>query len=187
MDTEKNHINKDNLTYTLDCTMTWIENCDAKTSIILGVIGVILGIMLASDYVGKIASIFKYMVDNIGFWTGIHIFLSILSLCGIVVGSLCLLQVLIGKTDTRGFTNKGISGNSLIFFASIAKQKTFQDYKSKLTKCSESDWVDEIISQIYICSIICDQKFQNYKRGLFLSAAGFALFAIMMIIGIMVM
>jgi len=185
MEKEENKISidKENLIQTLDRTAAWIENCDTKTSIILGGIGVILGIVLASDYVSKIAAIFKHMIDNCGFWTGLHIFLSAVSICGIIVGALFLLRVLIAKTDIQGLSDKGISGNSFTFFSSIAKQESIQDYKSKIAACSENDWIDEIVSQIYICSLICDKKFQNYKTGLILSVIGFALFAVMMIIG----
>jgi len=186
MNNEKSQIiDKENLFQVLDRNVVWIENCDTKTSIILGGIGVILGIVLASDYVSKIATIFQNMIDNMGFWPGLYIILSIVSMCGIVVGVLFLLQVLVAKTDTHELSDKGISGNSLIFFSSIAKQKSVQDYKAKLMDCSENDWIDEIISQIYICSLICDKKFRNYKIGLILSVSGFALFAAMMIIGVL--
>ena len=38
----------------LDRNTAWIENCDSKTSIILGSFGVIAGIFLATDYVSKL-------------------------------------------------------------------------------------------------------------------------------------
>lgn len=45
----------------------WIENCDSKTSIILGSFGVIAGIFLATDYVSKLKSIFCHMTSNVSF------------------------------------------------------------------------------------------------------------------------
>ena len=41
----------------LDRNTAWIENCDSKTSIILGSFGVIAGIFLATDYVSKFKGI----------------------------------------------------------------------------------------------------------------------------------
>lgn len=184
MDQKDCGINKDNLIYILDRNTTWIENCDTKTSIILGMIGVILGILLVSDYVNKIAAVFDHMIENIGFWTGLHVFLSVISIFSIVIGVFFLVRVLVGKTDTRGIANKGIRGEFLSFFSSIAKHKTLQSYKAKLKKCSESSWIDEIVEQIYICSIICDRKFRNYKIGLILSVIGFSLFTVLMLIGV---
>ena len=184
MDNGERIINKDDLLQTLDRTIAWIENCDTKASIILSGIGVILGIVLASDYIGEISMIFKSMIDNIGFWTGIHIFLSIIAICSIIVGTIFLLRVLIAKTNVRRLANKGVIGQSFTFFSSIARQKSLQDYKTKLMNCFENDWINEIISQIYICSLICDKKFRSYKIGLILSVIGFALFVAMMIIGV---
>lgn len=183
MDNDKRIISKEDLLQTLDRTITWIENCDTKASIIFGGIGVIFGILLATDYVKKIVEIFKHMMANIGFWAGLHICICTLSIGAIVIGTSFLLRVLIAKADTRGLESKGVINNSLIFFSSIAKNKSFESYKSKMTCCDEMDYCDDIISQIYICSLICDKKFRNYKWGLILSISGFALFAVMMIIG----
>ena len=49
----------------LDRNTAWIENCDSKTSIILGSFGVIAGILLATDYVSKLKSIFCHMTMSL--------------------------------------------------------------------------------------------------------------------------
>ena len=182
-DVAANDIDIERLSQTLDRTTTWIENCDTKVSIILGGIGVILSIVLASDYVSKITKIWEFMSDNINFWKGLYIVICAASLSAIIAGSFYLLLILVAKTDTTGLAKKGICGNSFTFFSAIAKQKSLQDYKGTLVSCSENDWVDEIISQIYICALICDKKFRNYKIGLILSVIGFSVFAIMMVVG----
>ena len=53
----------------LDRNTAWIENCDSKTSIILAGFGVIVGILLATDYASKFVSIFRYMINNVSFWS----------------------------------------------------------------------------------------------------------------------
>jgi hypothetical protein len=179
-------IDKDDLYKILERNDLWINNCDTKASIILGFIGVILGILFASDYITKISEIYKYMIDNIRFLTILYIIITSLSICTVVVGVLFLLFVLVPKTNAEIFKEKEVTGNSLIFFSSITKNKSFQEYESKIKICSEGDLLNDITSQIYICSLICDKKFQNYKRGLFLSILGFAIFAIMIVIGILV-
>lgn len=184
MDEMKRGINKDDMTQTFDRCIAWIENCDTKASITLGGLGVILSILLASDYVKKISEVFQYMLDNIGFLAGLHLCLTTLSLLAVVVGILFLLRVLIPKIDTKEFEDKEIVGDSLIFFSTIAKNKSFATYKAKIEDCSEGGLLDDMLSQIYICSLICEMKFRNYKTGLFLSIMGFLLFAAMMIIGI---
>lgn len=51
----------------LDRNTAWIENCDSKTSIILGSFGVIAGIFLATDYVSKFKGILCHMTSNVFF------------------------------------------------------------------------------------------------------------------------
>ena len=45
---------------------------------------------------------------------------------------------------------------------------------------------EDLISQIYICSIICDKKFKYYKLGLFLASIGSILFAVLILIGLLI-
>lgn len=49
---KKNNYTED-LPSILDRIIVWTDNCDSKTSIILGGLGVIAGIFMASDYVTK--------------------------------------------------------------------------------------------------------------------------------------
>lgn len=182
----KQSLTKDDFNQILDRNITWIENCDTKTSIILGGIGVVFGVLLASDYVNKIVGIFNHMLCNIGFWSGTYIVISIISVMVLCGGMFFLIRVLLPKKNPALFKEKGVIVDSLIFFQSIAKNKTFQAYKTKVLDCTEEKLCEDIISQIYICSNICDKKFDNYKKGLILSICGFALFAVMMLIGIIV-
>lgn len=187
MENKEHKICRDELSQILNRTTAWIENCDTKASIILSGIGVITGIVLASDYLSKIIAIFRYMIKGLGIWTGLHVLLSVVAIICIIAGALCLLLVLVGKTDTKGLEKKGVHTSSLSFFSAISKQPSLGTYKANVLEHSENDWIDELISQIYICSIICDTKFKNYKRGLVFSVAGFALFTAMMIVGFLLL
>lgn len=64
MNDNKVKIGTEHYNQILDRNIAWIENCDTKASIILGGIGVIFGILLASDYVKKIIEVLKNMTDN---------------------------------------------------------------------------------------------------------------------------
>jgi len=183
---EKDNMDFDKYSQTLDRTTAWIENCDTKASIILGGIGVIFGILLASDYVKKIIEIFNNMICNIGLCSWIYIVVSVFSISTFIIGTLFLIRVLIPKKNPELFKEKGVIVDSVIFFQSIAKNKTFQEYKSKVLDYTDENLCDDIISQIYICSNICDKKFDNYKKGLILSLCGFAIFAVMIIIGLFI-
>lgn len=170
----------------LDRNTAWIENCDSKTSIILGSFGVIAGIFLATDYVSKFKSIFCYMASNVTFWTVVYIIFCILSISLIFAGCICWIAALFARININEFSDRGIKSDSLIFFSSIAKHKSLSLYKQNLEKCEASQMEEDLITQIYICSIICDKKFKYYKLGLFLVLIGIVLFVMMILIGLLI-
>ncbi|QAT49308.1 hypothetical protein EQM14_05675 [Caproiciproducens sp. NJN-50] len=182
----ENKRSREELNEVLDRNTAWIENCDSKTSIILGGIGVIVGILLASDYIGKFKEINKYMVDNTGFWTVLYLIVWLFSIFGILVGCVFLIYVLISKINPNEFSNKGIKADSLIYFSTIAQFKSYNDYRQKLNKYDTTELNDDITSQIYICSLICKRKFMFYKAGLTTSLSSFTLFVLMTIIGLFI-
>jgi hypothetical protein len=170
----------------LDRNTAWIENCDSKTSIILGSFGVIAGIFLATDYISKFKSIFCHMISNVSFWTIIYIIFCISSISLILAGCICWITALFARVNLNEFSDRGIKSDSLIFFSSIAKHKSLSSYKQNLEKCETQQIEEDLISQIYICSIICDKKFKYYKLGLFLALIGSALFVMLILIGLFI-
>ena len=183
MESKRTH---DELKEILDRNTAWIENCDSKTSIILGSFGVIAGIFLATDYVSKFKSILCHMASRVSFWTVVYVIFCILSISLILTGCVCWLTVLFARVNPDKFYNRGIKSDSLIFFSSIAKHKSLSSYKRDLEKCGTKQMDEDLISQIYICSIICDKKFKYYKFGLFLASIGSILFAVLILIGLLI-
>ena len=170
----------------LDRTVTWTDNCDSKTSIIIGGLGVIAGIFLASDYVSKIIEIIRFMTSHINVWSVIYLVLFYGSIAVLLAGCLFLIRVLISVTDTKSYKDREVKEESLVFFSSIAKNKTLSAYKKKVQKTDNAQFEEDIISQLYVCSIICDAKFRNYKTGLLLSLLGFGIFLVTAIVGVII-
>lgn len=170
----------------LDRNTEWIENCDSKTSIILGSFGVIAGIFLATDYVSKFLSICRHMISNVSFWSVVYVILCISATALILAGCVFWVAVLFARVNLNEFSNRGIKSDSLIFFSSVAKHKNLSSYKQKLEKCEATQVDDDIVSQIYICSIICDKKFKYYKLGLLFASTGSVLFVLLFVIGLIV-
>lgn len=168
----------------LDRTNGWINNCDSKASIILSGIGVFAGILLATDYVSKFIAVFRFMCENITVWSILYLTISFLSLCLLFYGAFLLVMVLFARVDPTEYTCRGVKDDSLIFFSYIVKNKTLSKYREKIRKCSIEQMNEDIISQIYICSLICDKKFSLYKKGLIFSIIGFIVFMIMAIMGV---
>lgn len=183
METKRTH---EELIEILDRIVTWIDNCDSKSSVILGGLGVIASIFLASDYVSRIVDIVRFMTSYVNIWKAIYLFLFFGSIVALLVGCFFLIRVLISVTDTKSYKERGVKGESLIFFSSIAKNKTLSAYKKKVQKTDNAQFDEDVISQIYTCSIICDTKFRNYKTGLLLSLVGFGVFLVIAIVGIIV-
>ena len=170
----------------LDRNTAWIENCDSKTSIILGSFGVIAGIFLATDYVSKFKSIFCHMTSNITLWTVVYIIFCIFAIGFMLAGWLCWITALFARVNLNEFSDRGIKSDSLIFFSSIAKHKSLSSYKQNLEKCETLQMEEDLISQIYICSIICDKKFKYYKLGLLFASIGSVLFIGLFVIGLII-
>ena len=173
----------DRLSVTLDRIIKWIENCDSKASTILNVEGIILSVFLVTDYIRKIYTIFKYMTDKLNIWTGLYLLIFISSISMILIGTTVLIRVLNAKINPNEYLTKGVKKDSLIYFASIAENESLESYSIKIKDCSPKEMEDDIISQIYICSLICKVKFDLYKKGVVIVQSGFVIFMITLIIG----
>lgn len=180
------HISNEELSEIFGRINGWIENCDSKVSTILSGMGVFAGILLATDYVSKFIDIFRFMCEQSNVWTVIYLVICLFSLCLLILGAFLLVGVLFARVNTTEFESRGVKKESLVFFSSIAKNKTLSKYRGRIKKCTSEQMSDDLISQIYVCSLICDKKFMLYKRGLICSLAGFSIFVIMAIIGIAV-
>ena len=75
-----------------------------------------------------------------------------------------LVSVLIGNTDYGKFKQEELEKKSSFFYGSIAGMN-YKDYKEKLLN-SQYNSTNDLISQIYVKSVICKSKFDNYKFGL---------------------
>ena len=78
-----------------------------------------------------------------------------------------LLLVLKPKTKIEDFNDNSspITNNSKLHFQSIAK-KSYRDFQTESKLQSESAYLDDLCTQLYCNSRICDDKFENYKKGL---------------------
>ncbi len=186
MDENNSAFNKDALCQILDRINFWIENCDTKTSIAISAIGIIFAVLLSKDYAVKFKAIIGYMVNNINFFSFLYLTFTVISISIISLGCYCLFRVLVSRTDINLYKEAGIQLVSSIFFSGVANSKSYKDYRKKLENFSENDLRNDLISQIYICSKICDKKFKNYKTGITLVFIGFVFFLCLIVIGLII-
>lgn len=169
-------------TQTLERNISFVTNCDNKTSIVLAIIGVFLTIILTNDGLNAIYGIIKACIE-------IKIFCSIMYLLALgvaivvmVLGIYNLCMVLIAKTSE---TAEGLTlTNSRIFFTGINKHGNYEVYKAKFYEMSERELLDELIAQIYINSDIASKKYNKYNNGVKWTIIGFVLFVVILLIGI---
>ena len=179
-------LTKEEALNTLDRTIGFVNNCDSKSSVILGIFGVIITILLSSEGINELKNIIKSAITEdttCGVFYLIFLFVS-----GAVFsfGSFKLLMVLFANTNCGDDNQVDLERDSKIFFGSICNNANFKQYKEKLTTYSEEDYLNDIISQIYINSVICNKKFENYKNGMKISIIGFLAFIFMWGLGIII-
>ena len=75
-----------------------------------------------------------------------------------------LVSVFIGNTDYGKYKQVELEKKSSFFYGSIADM-SYKDFKEKLLN-SQYNSTNDLISQIYVNSVICKSKFDYYKFGL---------------------
>lgn len=181
---EKKNDYLEDLPSILDRVIVWTDNCDTKTSIILSGIGVIIGILLATDYVSKFRSIYAHMIVSKSFWATVYLIFAAVAIGAFFVGIGFLVSSLVPRINPKKYKKRGINSDSLIYFSAIAGNATLKAYKEKVYEWSNSKQKDDYLSEIYVCSVICDKKFRHCKIGILLSLISLFVFLVLAIIGV---
>jgi hypothetical protein len=163
----------------LDRVNLWIGNCDAKASYLLTLLGVIFTIITTSSYSNELIGTFQYV------WSwgnsssqAVLRFFEALTLYACLV---CLLKalnniyhVLWAKIDAGVYAQQGLASKSVLFFGEIQKS-SFVEFSEICKRLNTDELLNQIDSQIYINSKICQLKFDHYNRALKLCRYAFVL------------
>lgn len=157
----------------LDRVIGWINNCDQKASILLAFIGVAFPLLFSSDFATntykELISDFLYYLQNGEGQFSLIRFLcflfTILSILGLGVSFWFLLSALSGRIDSSIYAEDGLRTESLIFFGSISKMK-YIDFETNFSQQSKDTAINDLTSQLYINSRICQTKFAAYDNAL---------------------
>lgn len=163
--------NKDDLKYNLDGVNTMISNCDQKTSITLGIIGVVMTILLSSDLFKILRTfVFKPFIQYcsgdthlIFSYERFSVFILLLIVIALLISSgYYFIKAISANIDYEGMykQNPSLPKQSYLFFGTISKM----EYKN--FKCDNFNIIEDLKSQIYINSQIATAKFKNYNKGL---------------------
>lgn len=152
---------------------SWINNCDQKASILLAFVGVVIPLVFSSDiFSGKLLSLVN-LIKAYGelapgtcfsLYNTICCTLFIITIIFAVFTIHHLLHTISSKIDSDAFRQDGMDTYSNFFWGSIAKLP-YNSFKQNLT-AEECDSINDILSQIYINSLICQRKFDHYRKAL---------------------
>lgn len=178
----------------LDRVNSWIDNCDQKASILLAFAGALAAVLLTSNILASGHE--RLIVPFVNYWNGdkeipfsfsnLVIFLSLIPILYHVWQMVVyLLLVLKPKTKIEEFgegVESRIEKNSALHYGVIA-QKKYNDFNDQCKEQTDENYLNDLCSQIYCNSKICNDKFDNYKTGLshFVKFLGWCTFEIVFI------
>jgi len=168
----------------LDRIIGFIRNCDNKSFIILGIFGGIATIILTSDLKDSLIKIYKSAYAKDTFCSDFYLLLLIAPAFLALYGIYKILKVLdVQLSDEKYKIEEELELDSKIYFYKISNNAEYIKYKNKILEVSEEGLLNDILSQIYINSKICKNKYDNYKIGFKCSILSFLAFVILWIIG----
>lgn len=157
----------DEMERNLDRTNMWISNCDQKASFLLALVGVVITVIFTSGVTPRIIQtlvnpFIDYCKDGVGsfcFWRTMDALLLVSGLVLIFLSMSHLLLCLMAKTDYSKFQQPGMEQKSHLFFGHIASM-TYDEFCH-----TDVDKYNDLRSQVYTNSVICSDKFKNYRKG----------------------
>lgn len=157
----------------LDRVNFWVTNCDTKVSYLVTLQGIILTIIFTSNYASRLVETLSYKLTFANFgWQSFFRFIEGVCLYAfiflIVLSLYNAYSTLRARLDPKAFKEPGLTLNSVLFFETIAKRK-FSDFisdQSGVTNVNSNSLDNDIDSQVFINSKICQLKFKHYNLAL---------------------
>lgn len=169
----------------LELINQWIANCDTKSSFIFAFLGVLLTIIFSSTIGEDMVNAFSFEKAAKMDCDTVRNFLCLLCviafLAGVATTFYYIYFTLKAKIDPKTYTQAGLKTDSNIFYGTIASKK-YESFKKECDDETDSDFINDINSQIFINSNIATEKFKNYNKSLVWALITFALFLLFTIL-----
>lgn len=105
----------------------WINNSDSKSSIVLGLVGIIFTIVFTNtNFINNIERIINEISKRIIFSNVLYIIFFIISIVCCLYGIWSLIKVLVPTIKSK---SKNVKIKSYLFFGSIAQYSNYKEYK----------------------------------------------------------
>lgn len=158
----------------MDRIIEWVRTCDTKTSIVMTIALLVPTFIMGTDRVlVRLVSILTPVVRAIqnhgeGYCFSLQnfvaLFLLVLTLVLLGLSLIKFIRVLLAKTKENTY-GADIKQDSLIHFYNISTIQDFETYKHKAESEKEIDYYEDLLSQTYINSKRCKEKFEDYNSG----------------------
>jgi hypothetical protein len=170
---ENVQINKEETIETLNRINFWIGNCDTKVSFSLAFAGILLGGFFSSSIItGSLNLLIKKItkmggIEHCGEMVLVVITTLVLAAFIVIMALtiIYLFSALKGSIDPSVYQQGGLTNDSKVFFGTIAEQ-SFESFRNKVLTATNTEKHDDLLSQVYINSKICQNKFHLYNKGL---------------------
>lgn len=74
--------------------------------------------------------------------------------------------------------------DSVLFFGKISDKASYQVFQNEVLNMTKEEYLNDLLSQIYINSKIANEKHVNYNKGIKWTIIGFIALVVMFLIGI---
>lgn len=174
--------------FKLEQLREWNNNADTKISIMVAFVSVLFIEVISNSNINIIKEIndiiFITGILNVGFFRVCSLMLVIILYILIFLSIYKFIKALLAKIDISVFNQKGIYKESSYFFGTISKMNLYE-YKNKIYKSNENIQLNDLISQVYINSKICKDKFKFYNTGLKLFIASIILMTVCIVFNLL--
>ncbi len=165
---QNNANTKEDFLKKLELVNFWISNIDNKISFILTFVGVFIGFLISKgtpDIFKDISNIAIKDIVTLNFGQVFSVLILVIMYLTAIACLILLLLALIGRVDNKCYKDHKLKTDSLLFFGSIANM-SYSNYKEKCERESKGQLINDINSQIYINSQICNYKFKLYNYSI---------------------
>lgn len=170
-----NEQRKEEAIRTLERVNFWIGNCDTKISFALAFSGILIGAFFASSIInGSLSKLVDGLFNlksmaRLGDIQMLLIIITVLALAFFVFFMIRSIYNLFmgikGDIDASNYEQPGLTTNSNLFFGTIDK-RSFNDFKNSFETQTSEQVLNDFLSQVYINSKRCQQKFSLYNKGI---------------------
>lgn len=143
----------------------WIQNCDSKATTVLAFVGVLITVVCSKDSFLFLKAAILLIVESCS--VKLLFLVAFIMACTIFCyGIYEIVNVLFACVDAEKFKQKDLVIDSKIFFGSIGNNDEYSVFYDKFCSKDDEDFLKDLLSQIYITSIIANTKYLHYNSGL---------------------